>query len=237
MKNLYQDIVQAKAQNRKLLAILLDPDKVNPENIAVISKKIMASPATHVLVGGSTVEGSIDTFILELQSNIHLPILLFPGHPSQLSTHADGILFLMLLSGRNPDFLIGYHVQSVPMIEKSGLEVISTGYLLIESGAETAVERVSQTLPLPRDNSDYVAQTAKAGELIGNQLIYLEAGSGAKWPVPLEMVSAVSGKVNVPLIVGGGIRSLGEIEKTFEAGADMVVIGTAFENNPDFFNL
>jgi len=144
-------------------------------------------------------------------------------------------LFLSLLSGRNPDYLIEHQVKAVPILEKTNLEIISTGYLLIESGVETAVERVSETKPLDRKNIDYVSQTAKASEYLGNKLVYLEAGSGAKLAVPLEMISQVSKKLTIPLIVGGGIRSKKEIDNAFNAGADMVVIGTAFENDNTFF--
>jgi putative glycerol-1-phosphate prenyltransferase len=142
----------------------------------------------------------------------------------------------MLLSGRNPDYLIEQQIVAVPILEKTNLEIISTGYILIESGSETAVERISKTKPLSRNNPEYVAQTAKAGELIGNKLMYLEAGSGAKNPIPPEMIKTVAGKITIPLIVGGGIRSKKGIEEAFEAGADLVVIGTAFENDSNFFN-
>lgn len=237
MKNLYANILLAQAANQKLLAILIDPDKIELEKVNMLAQKIKTSPATHIFIGGSIVENNvIDTLILQLQHEINLPIILFPGNPSQISAKADGILFLMLLSGRNPDYLIEHQIQAVPILEKTDLEIISTGYILIESGSETAVERVSRTQPLSRINSDYAAQTAKAGTFIGNKLIYLEAGSGAQLSVPLEMIKSVSKTVSVPLIVGGGIRSQKEIEAAYEAGADMVVIGTAFENNQNFFN-
>ncbi|PKP18129.1 MAG: geranylgeranylglyceryl/heptaprenylglyceryl phosphate synthase, partial [Bacteroidetes bacterium HGW-Bacteroidetes-23] len=161
---------------------------------------------------------------------------LFPGNPSQISTFADGILFLSLLSGRNPDYLIEHHVNAVSLLKNTSLEIISTGYILIESGSETAVERISKTKPLDRNNVEYVCQTAKAGEYLGNKLIYLEAGSGAKLAVPLEMIKAVSQEISIPLIVGGGIRSQKAIQDAFDAGADLVVIGTAFENDTNFFN-
>lgn len=237
MKNLYQNILQAKAKNQKLLAILIDPDKIELENISLLAQKIKKSPASHIFIGGSVVSNNIiDPLIFKLRLSIQLPIIIFPGNPSQISAEADGILFLMLLSGRNADYLIEHQIQAVPLLEKTNLEIISTGYILIESGSETAVERVSQTQPLSRSNADYAAQTAKAGVFIGNKLIYLEAGSGAKLPVPLEMIKKVSETVNVPLIVGGGIPSQKEINKAYEAGADMVVIGTAFENDMNFFN-
>lgn len=233
---LYDQIVSAKKQGKKLLAILLDPDKLVLEQLSSLSEKINQSPATHIFIGGSSFNGNhLDALIAELKSKIHLPFFLFPGNPSQISGKADGILFLTLLSGRNPDYLIEHQVNAVPILKKTNLEVISTGYILIESGAETAVERVSKTKPLDRNNHQYVLQTAQAGEFIGNKLIYLEAGSGAKLPVPLEMITTVSTTINIPLIVGGGIRSQKEIQNAFEAGADLVVIGTAFENDVNFF--
>ncbi|TDP60342.1 putative glycerol-1-phosphate prenyltransferase [Flavobacterium dankookense] len=237
MTNIYKEILQAKSQKNKLLAILIDPDKVVIETIFDLIKKINQSSATHIFVGGSSFDGNhLDEIIILLKQNINLPIILFPGNPSQISSEADGILFLQLLSGRNPDYLIEHQIDAVTILEKTKLEVISTGYILIESGSETAVERVSKTKPLDRNNIDYVAQTAKAAEYIGSKLIYLEAGSGAEKAVPLEMVSEVSKRISLPLIVGGGIRSKKAIEETFLAGADMVVIGTAFENDINFFD-
>ncbi len=237
MKKIYEEIVLAKAQNQKMLAILLDPDKIEMEQLPVLAEKIKASPATHVLVGGSIVESNrIDELVLFLKEKLSLPVLLFPGNPSQISVYADGILFLSLLSGRNPDYLIEHHVNAVPILKKSNLEIISTGYLLIESGGETAVERVSQTKPLGRNNLPIVCQTAKAGEYLGSKLIYLEAGSGARSAIPLAIIKAVADEISIPMIVGGGIRSQQAIQEAFEAGADMVVIGTAFENDSNFFN-
>ena len=237
MKNLYQDILDAKAQKRKLLAILIDPDKTELSNVELLSQKINDSPATHVFVGGSSVENNIlDDLIQQLKNKITLPILLFPGNPSQISDKADGILFLSLISGRNPDYLIEYQVNSVPILKKTSLEIIPTGYILIESGTETSVSRVSQTQPLDRNNPNYVLQTAQAGEMLGKKLIYLEAGSGAKQTVPFEMITLVSINTSIPLLVGGGINDKKGIEKAYEAGADIVVIGTAFELDFDFFN-
>lgn len=235
--NIYQNIQASKKDNNKLLAILLDPDKLDLESLSTLIPKINQSPATHLLVGGSSFEGHhLEALITTLKTATKLPVVLFPGNPTQISGAADGILFLQLLSGRNPDYLIEHQINSVPILEKTKLEILSTGYVLIESGHETAVERVSRTKPLDRNNSAYVAQTAKAGELIGNKLIYLEAGSGAQKVVPLEMITAVASKISVPLLVGGGIRSKQAIEEAFAAGADMVVIGTAFEYNLNFFD-
>jgi len=236
IQNIYTEIRQAKKTNKKLLAILLDPDKVFLQNIENLIQKINESPATHVFIGGSLVlNNTIDEIIIRLKKQIMLPIVLFPGNPSQISIHADGILFLSLISGRNPDFLIEHQVKAAPVLKKSTLEIISTGYILIESGNPTAVASVSKTFPLPRHNSQIAVDTAIAGEFLGNKLIYLEAGSGAKLPVPLETISLVSKNLEIPLIVGGGIKSIQEIQDAYIAGADLVVIGTAFENDINFF--
>jgi len=236
MQNIYHEILQAKKANKKLLAILLDPDKVDLQNIKSLISKIKQAPATHIFIGGSLVLNNlIDQIISELKKEIQLPILLFPGNPSQISNEAHGILFLSLLSGRNPDFLIEHQVKAAPILKKTNLEIISTGYILIESGNKTAVASVSKTIPLPRHNAEIAVDTALAGEFLGNKLIYLEAGSGAKLPVPLETISLVAKNISIPLIVGGGITNFDGINEAFLAGADLVVIGTAFENNPNFF--
>ncbi|HNP31682.1 MAG TPA: geranylgeranylglyceryl/heptaprenylglyceryl phosphate synthase [Flavobacterium sp.] len=234
---LYSQILSAKSKGRKLLAILIDPDKVATEAVPVLAEKINQSPATHILVGGSSFDGHhLDEIIIALKKETTLPVLLFPGNPSQISAEADGILFLQLLSGRNPDYLVEHQIDAVPILEKTKLEIISTGYILIESGAETAVERVSKTKPLSKTNIDYISQTAKAGEFIGNKLVYLEAGSGAKHAVSTAIIKAVKERILVPLIVGGGIRSKKQIDEAYQAGADLVVIGTAFENDLNFFD-
>lgn len=234
---IYNQILQSKASNQKLLAILLDPDKIVWENLTHLIDRINQSPATHIFVGGSIVESKIlDELILRIKQDVPLPVILFPGDPSQISEYADGILFLSLISGRNPDYLIEYQVNAVPILNQMNLEVIPTGYLLIESGAQTAVERVSETKPLDRNNIDYVVHTAQAGEMLGKKLIYLEAGSGAKQAVPLEMIQRVSQNIKIPLIVGGGIIDLKGIENAYKSGANLVVIGTAFENDVNFFN-
>jgi putative glycerol-1-phosphate prenyltransferase len=236
MTTIYDAIIHAKTENRKLLSILLDPDKIIWENVAYLIQKINESPATHVFIGGSHVQNNIlDDLIISLKRKISLPIVLFPGNPSQISAHADAILFLSLISGRNPDYLIDHQVDAVPILKKTQLETISTGYMLIESGSQTAVARVSNTKPLDRNNCDYAMHTAQAGEMLGNKLIYLEAGSGAKQAVPLEMIKKVSENIEIPLIVGGGIIDLQSIQNAYKAGADLVVIGTAFENDPNFF--
>lgn len=234
--HIYQQIVEAKSENKKLLAILLDPDKIVWENLENLLLKINQSPATHIFVGGSIVKTDIlEELLAELKQKTNLPVIIFPGDPSQISPQADAILFLALLSGRNPDYLIEYQVQAAPILRKTNLEIISTGYILIESGNETAVARVSKTEPLNRKNLDLALATAQAGEMLGNKLIYLEAGSGARKAVPVEMIRLIAQNVAIPVIVGGGIVDLQGIEEAYKAGADLVVIGTAFENNSQFF--
>ena len=238
MENLYSQIIQAKLENQKLLAILLDPDKIILENVDHLVSKINQSPATHIFIGGSHVENNIlDALILKIKQNCHLPIVLFPGNPSQISDKADAILFLSLISGRNPDYLIEHQVKAAPLLKQTNLEIISTGYLLIESGSETAVERISKTKPLDRNNLELVLATAQAGEMLGNKLLYLEAGSGAKQSVPLNMIQLISKNIKIPVIVGGGIIDLQGIQNAYDSGADVVVIGTAFEKDLNFFNL
>jgi putative glycerol-1-phosphate prenyltransferase len=234
--NIHQQILEAKRDGQKLLAILLDPDKIVWENLEHLIQKINQSPATHIFVGGSIVESTIlEDLIAQLKQNANLPVVIFPGNPSQISPQADAILFLSLLSGRNPDYLIEYQVQAAPILKKTNLEVISTGYILIESGNETAVARVSKTKPLNRENFDLALATAQAGEMLGNKLIYLEAGSGAKNAVPLKMIELITQNIKIPVIVGGGIVDLHGIQNAYNAGADLVVIGTAFENDSHFF--
>ena len=237
MTNIYNNILKSKISNQKLLAILLDPDKIELNKISVLVEKINQSPATHVFIGGSLVQNNIlDVLIIKIKQNCDLPIILFPGNPSQISDKADGILFLSLISGRNPDYLIEHQVKAAPILKLTNLEIISTGYILIESGTETAVERVSKTVPLDRNNPELAIATAQAGEMLGNKLIYLEAGSGAKQAVPLEIIKKVAKNIEIPLLVGGGIIDLQGIQKAYDSGADMVVIGTAFEKDINFFN-
>lgn len=237
MQTRYSQLCLNKANKTKQLAILLDPEKINWDIWDITVQAIQDSPAQLILVGGSSNSPlDVDQLVQELKKAIDLPVFLFPGNSTQLSGEADAILFLSLFSGRNPDYLIQQQINAVPALMELDLEVISTGYLLIESGKVTSVERVSNTQPISRNDIDMAVHTAKAGEFLGSKLIYLEAGSGAQLPVPLEMIQAVSQAISVPLIVGGGLRTLQEIQATYAAGADIVVIGTAFEDNPYFFD-
>jgi putative glycerol-1-phosphate prenyltransferase len=185
------------------------------------------------MVGGSLVSDSIDYCIDEIKKNSKLPVVLFPGSLLQISNKADAILLLSLISGRNPEYLIGNHVIASPILRKSKLEILPTGYMLVESGKVTSVQYISNTCPIPADKLDIAVATAVAGEMLGFKLIYLEAGSGAIQHVPVEMISAVKRNISVPLIVGGGIKTRSQLDNIFDAGADIVVIGNSLENNPD----
>ena len=233
---IYSHIKKSIVESERLLAVLIDPDKTELDAIEGIVTKINQSVATHIFVGGSEVdEGATEAVVQAIKRYTTLPVMLFPGDVTQITDEADGILFLSLISGRNPDYLIGKHVEAVSKLAKTQLEVLPTGYILIENGKRTAVERVSNTNPLSRSNKQYIVDTAKAGALLGMQLIYLEAGSGATHPIEPEIISAVKDTLNIPLIVGGGIRSKTELEAAYKAGADLVVVGTAFETNQLFF--
>ena len=234
---IYQDILAFLKKGNKGLAVLIDPDKAKPENISGFMQKLKTSIATHIFVGGSTVEEfETENLVLELKKQTSLPIILFPGDVSQITNKANAILYLSLISGRNPEYLIGKHVASISKLRRSNLEVIPTGYLLIENGKETAVQRVTQTEPMPINNVQAIVDTAKAGEFLGMKLIYLEAGSGAKEAIPFSVINEVKKELKIPIIVGGGIRTKEQLDATYKAGADIVVIGTAFEEDETFFN-
>ena len=237
MEGVYKDIQLQKQKKQKLLAVLIDPDKMLPEKAVGFVEKINKSVATHIFVGGSTVDlCKTEILVAKIKAETKLPVILFPGDVSQITGEADALLFLSLLSGRNPDYLIGKQVQAIATLRKLSLEVISTGYLLIENGKETAVQKVTQTQPMPWADVQNIVDTAKAGELLGMKLIYLEAGSGAIHPVSDYIIKRVKNELEIPLIVGGGVRSKQQLENAYSSGADMVVIGTAFEDNESFFD-
>ncbi|AUP79856.1 geranylgeranylglyceryl/heptaprenylglyceryl phosphate synthase [Flavivirga eckloniae] len=237
MTQVYNDILASVSKQEKLLAVLIDPDKMLLDKVQGFINKVNTSVATHIFVGGSTVdENTTGVLVAEIKKYTKHPVVLFPGDVTQITNHADAILFLSLISGRNPEYLIGKHITSVSKLKETNLDVISTGYVLIENGKATAVERVTETKPIPRANIQYIVDTAKAGEFLGMKMIYLEAGSGAKTPVSKEIILKVKEALNIPLIVGGGIRSKEQLENAYKAGANLVVIGTAFEENESFFN-
>ncbi len=237
MESIYNNILHSISKGERLLAVLIDPDKMKLQRLYGFMKKLNNSKATHVFVGGSIVEDNVtENLVIEIKKLTRLPVILFPGDVTQITDKADALLFLSLLSGRNPEYLIGKHVEAVSKVRKSKLEVISTGYVLIENGKETAVQKVTQTQPLSRNNTQAIADTAKAGELLGMKLMYLEAGSGALHPVTETIIKAVKQELQIPLIVGGGIKSIEQLENAYKSGADLVVIGTALENDDSFFD-
>lgn len=218
---------------RRQLAILIDPDKfeMNHAFAKAYLKKIPPT-TTHLLIGGSTdPDQKITPVVKLLKAQSNLPLILFPGDYKQITPEADAILFLSLLSGNNAEYLIGQQTKAARTIQTSGLEVIPTAYLLIDGGVDTAVQKVSNTLPIPQHQIEKIVTTALAGQYLGKKLIYLEAGSGAKNPIHRDIIKAVNQEVTLPIIVGGGIRSSIQLENAYKAGATMVVIGTAFENN------
>jgi phosphoglycerol geranylgeranyltransferase len=231
---IYADIL-SKLQTRKLFAILVDPDKHDEASLQQLTGLVNDSAIDFILVGGSLVSGSVDDTVHALKGKTKLPILLFPGNVLQISPHADGILFLSLISGRNPEFLIGNHVIAAPVLKKLKLEVIPTGYILIENGRTTAVEYVSNTKPIPADKIDLTVATAMAGEMLGHKMLYLEAGSGALKPVNSGMIREVKKNTTIPLIVGGGIHTAEQVRMIYEAGADIIVVGTVLEDNTGEF--
>jgi len=231
IKNLYESFTEATLLGKKLLAILIDPDKFEVANAASFLRQLPAD-TSHIFVGGSTVlAGATENLVRNIKLYTSRPVLIFPGDFTQITNSADGLLFLSLLSGRNPEYLIGQQVKAVSRLRSSPLEVIATGYILIDGGSESAVAQVTTTSPMSQENIQQIVDTAKAGVLMGAKLIYLEAGSGAAIPVSTTIISEVKKEIDVPLIVGGGIRSEEEKQSAYDAGANMVVMGTVFELN------
>lgn len=234
-KSILEFIQKSAIKNEKLLAILLDPDKTSLNKLPEISTRIENLNANFIFVGGSFVENGItDLFVKTLKKHTKLPVVLFPGDFSQLTNYADALLFLSLLSGRNPEYLIEQQIKSVPFLKNSSLEIIPTGYILIDGGTNSSVLKTSNTKPISQENIQLAVDTAVAGMYKGKQLIYLEAGSGAKIPVNTKLISAVKQHISIPLIVGGGIKTIEQLNNAYENGADLVVVGTAFENNASF---
>lgn len=227
---------QILANGAKKLAILIDPDKsvFTKKGNDLFSKINLLSP-DFIFVGGSTVDAEdLEKCLIQIKSNTNLPVVLFPGGHNQLNEKADGILFLSLLSGRNPDYLIGHQVQAAKHLKKMDLEVVPTAYLLIDGGKASSVSYVSQTTPIPSDQINIAVNTAVAGQLLGFSCVFMDAGSGALNSIPTEMITAVKNEIDLPLIIGGGIRSLAQVEDIYNAGADVVVIGNKIEEDVEF---
>jgi putative glycerol-1-phosphate prenyltransferase len=217
---------------KKNIALLLDPDKATGESLDGILKIASENGTDYILAGGSITFSRIDLLIRSIKEKCNIPVILFPGNLLQLSHEADAIFLLSLISGRNPELLIGNHVLAAPYLKEIKDKLISVGYILINCGNKTSVEYMSQTEAIPSDKTDIVVATALAGEMIGMKMIYLEAGSGAANPVPVPVIKAVRENISVPLAVGGGLRSKKEIEETYKAGADLIILGNGCEQNP-----
>jgi phosphoglycerol geranylgeranyltransferase len=219
---------------KKQLAVLIDPDSIPDERtLENTCRKSNEAGADLILVGGSLItNGFFERSISIIKQQTDIPVVLFPGNIMQISHEADAILFLSLISGRNPDMLIGKHVLAAPNLKRSGIEVIPTGYMLIDGGTPTSVSYMSNTTPIPADKSAIAACTAMAGELLGLKLIYMDAGSGAKQPVPAQLIREVKQNISAPVFVGGGMRTPEAVKAACDAGADVVVVGNAIEKDP-----
>lgn len=227
-------LLEKRNAGRKSFAVLLDPDKVNFDTFPEFLGYAAKHGVDFFFVGGSLITHyAIDQLIAAIHKYTHIPAILFPGSSLHIDPSADAILLLSLISGRNPDLLIGQHVIAAPLLRKSEIEVLSTGYMLIESGKITTVSYISNTTPMPRDKPGIVACTAMAGEMLGLKHMFLDAGSGAQFPVPAVIISAVRQTVDTPIIVGGGIDSYEKAYAALVAGADVIVVGNGIEQNPD----
>lgn len=229
---IYQSLCGLKQSGRSGFAVLADPDKMHPQDMPGLASRCNEAGVDFLLVGGSLVLAhQMDACIKQFKAESDIPVLLFPGNPAQVSPYADALLYLSLISGRNPDLLIGQHVISAPAVKASGLEVISTGYIVVDGGVPTAVSYMSHSAPIPANKPDIALCTAWAGELQGKHVIYMDAGSGAKYPISEEMIHKVSANIALPMFVGGGIQTPEKVYLNCKAGASVVVVGNAIEKD------
>jgi putative glycerol-1-phosphate prenyltransferase len=235
-KEILKTIVDKKNQGLKSFAVLLDPDKVDATTclpILNITSEVISASIDFFFVGGSLITHYTTSQLIQtIKDFCQTPVVLFPGNTLHIDASADAILLLSLISGRNPDLLIGQHVIAAPILKNSNLEILSTGYILVESGRPTTVSYISNTTPIPHDKPSIAACTAMAGEMLGMKLIYLDAGSGAQRTVSSQMIATVRKHIDIPIIVGGGINSVQKAAEVLEAGADMIVVGNGIEQNP-----
>ncbi len=230
---IYQQFVAKKQQGKKSFAVLVDPDKVDAAKIEELVQLAVSAKVDYFFVGGSLViSNHLDECIQQIKASCSIPVILFPGSPSQLSKYADALLYLSLISGRNPELLIGQHVISAPFVRKSGLEIMPTGYMVVDGGAPTTVSYISNASPIPADKNEIALCTAMAGEMLGMKLIYMDAGSGAKRAITEAMIEKVAKNIEVPLIIGGGITTPEKAYLNCKAGADIIVVGNAIEKDP-----
>ncbi|MEI9942776.1 MAG: geranylgeranylglyceryl/heptaprenylglyceryl phosphate synthase [Chitinophagaceae bacterium] len=229
---IYHSLIERKKQGKKSFAVLIDPDKVNTSVLDELIELSISAKVDYLFVGGSLViSNHLDECVQHIKKNCNIPVILFPGSPTQISKYADALLYLSLISGRNPELLIGQHVVSAPFIRQSGLEIMPTGYIVIDGGAPTTVSYISNAAPVPADKSEIAMCTAMAGEMLGMKLIYMDAGSGAKRAISEHMIEAVAKTISCPLIIGGGITDAEKAYRNCKAGADLIVVGNAIEKD------
>lgn len=237
---IYEQIRSHFKKKEKQLAFLIDPDKFSIDNLNQLKAIFKKATPDILLVGGSLISVDTAKFVKELKQAVGMPVVLYPGSSMQVCKEVDAVLFLSLISGRNPEFLISHHVAAAPQLKANNIEAISTGYILVDGGSYTSVQYISQTVPVPSNKSDIAVATALAGQYLGMKLIYMDAGSGAEFPIPVEMIQAVKSSIEVPLMIGGGIRTVESIEKACKAGADIIVVGNVLEQDitllTDFYN-
>ncbi len=232
--SLYQEITQAKKDGKKKFAVLIDPDKVRLGKLDQVLKNAVDAEVDYFFIGGSLIVNNMLDMVLEsIKENTKIPMILFPGNSFQLSYKADALLFLSLISGRNAELLIGKHVITAPFLKMSPLEIMSTGYMLIDGGVSTTVSYMSNTNPIPATKNDIAMTTAMAGEMLGLKMIYMDAGSGARDAISTDMIESVSTAIDIPLIIGGGIRTPEKAAANVRAGADVIVVGDAIEKDPN----
>lgn len=232
VKSIYHSLTDKKRTGRKSFAVLIDPDKANESNMELIIHLSLAARVDYFLVGGSLVISDyLDECLQLIKKRCAIPTILFPGSPSQVSKYADALLYLSLISGRNAELLIGQHVVSAPNVKKSGLEIMPTGYMVIDGGAPTTVSYISNASPIPADKNEIAMCTAMAGEMLGMKLIYMDSGSGARIAITESMIEKVAESISVPLIIGGGITDPEKAYLNCRAGADVIVVGNAIEKD------
>lgn len=231
---IYKYILNKKNKRELLIAALFDPDSCDIKEIKNLVNIFEKSTIDLIFVGGSTTwKNNFHEFVHEVKTHTKLPVVIFPGSSNQISEEADAILFLSLVSGRNPEYIIGEHIKAAPILKNMEIEVIPTGYLLIEGGNTTTVEFISGVKPIPQEKFNIARAIAYTAELLGMKLIYLDCGSGAIKSPDIKLINSVNNYINIPLIVGGGIRNITEIEEKHKAGADIVVLGSILEDDPE----
>lgn len=232
-KSILKGLKEKKEKGIKSFAVLIDPDDTSIDNCRKLVNIANESKVDYFFVGGSLITSSnMSAIIACIKNNCQIPVVIFPGNSMHLDSNADALLFLSLISGRNPEYLIGQHVIAAPMLKRSKLEILPTGYVLVDSGKQTTVNYISNTTPVPADKPSVAASTAMAGEMLGLKLIYMDGGSGAETPISAKMIATVRKSVECPIIVGGGIKNTEKAKTALDAGADLIVVGNSIEDNP-----